>query len=75
MARQPRLTAESGFGQQGTVGTELPEPLVARPVDNAGRPVVDVSLRFQTEVPTAQLERAEVVTDDTDRPRFGCNSG
>ena len=60
-----RLTAESGFGQQGTVGTELPEPLVARPVDNAGRPVVDVSLRFQTEVPTGQLERAEVVTDDS----------
>jgi hypothetical protein len=27
--------------------------------------VVDVSLRFQTEVPTGQLERAEVVTDDS----------
>lgn len=74
-----RLSAVSGFGQQGTVGTELPDPLVARVVDLAGRPVRDVSLRFDTEVPGARLEPSEVVTDDsgkaTVRVRLGSTEG
>jgi hypothetical protein len=73
------LRAVSGYDQQGTVGTELPEPLVALVTDAAGRPVRQVSLRFQTEVPGAQLQPALVSTNDSGyaevRMRLGTTEG
>lgn len=60
-----RLKAVSGGGQQGTVGTELPEPLVVQVTDGAARPVPEASIRFQTEVPEAELERELVPTNDS----------
>jgi hypothetical protein len=61
------LKAVSGSGQQGTVGTRLPDPLVVRLTDGAGRqvPRVPVEFRFQSDVPGAQFEPSVVATDDT----------
>lgn len=61
------LKAVSGSGQQGTVGTRLPDPLVVRLTDAAARPVpgVQVQFRFQSDVPGAQFEPSIVATDDT----------
>jgi hypothetical protein len=62
------LRAVSGYDQEGTVGSELPEPLVARLIDGSGRPLGGVSLefRFQNDVPAARIEPSEVVaTDDS----------
>jgi hypothetical protein len=62
-----RLRAVSGSGQQATVGTQLPAPLVVRLTDNAARPVpgVTVDFRFQSDVPGARFEPATVTTNDT----------
>lgn len=60
-----RLRPISGFDQQGRVGTELPQPLVVQVIDAAGRPVPEVALRFQTDVPAARFEPAEVATNDS----------
>ena len=61
------LRAVSGSGQQATVGTRLPDPLVVRLTDGAARPVpgVAVNFRFQSDVPGAQFEPATVTTNDT----------
>jgi hypothetical protein len=62
------LRAVSGSGQQATVGTRLPDPLVVRLTDGAGRPVrgVTVDFRFQSDIPGAQFEPAtRVMTNDT----------
>jgi hypothetical protein len=62
------LRAISGYNQEGTVGTELPEPLVARLIDGAGHPLAGVSLefKFRNDVPAARIEPSEVVaTDDS----------
>jgi hypothetical protein len=62
------LRAMSGSGQQATVGTRLPDPLVVRLTDGAGRPVrgVTVDFRFQSDIPEAQFEPATtVMTNDT----------
>jgi hypothetical protein len=58
------LRAMSGSGQQATVGTRLPDPLVVRLLDGVGRPVrgVTVDFRFQTDIPGAQFEPATTVT-------------
>jgi hypothetical protein len=58
------LRAMSGGGQQGAVGTRLPDPLVVRLTDVAGRrvPGVTVEFRFQSDVPGAQFEPATTVT-------------
>ena len=63
------LTAVSGDGQQATVGSRLPQPLVAQVTDAAGRPVAEVPLvfRFQTAVPDAEIDPASVATDSTGR--------
>lgn len=60
-----RLRAVSGFDQQGAVGAELPQPLVVQVMDGAGRPVPDVTLRFQTDVPAARLTPAQAATNDS----------
>jgi hypothetical protein len=61
------LRAMSGSGQQGTVGTQLPEPLVVRLTDGAARPVprVAVDFQFQSNVPGAQFVPAAATTDDS----------
>jgi hypothetical protein len=75
------LTAVSGDGQQATIGSRLPQPLVARVTDAAGRPVAHVSLvfRFQTAVPDAEIDPASVATDSTGhasvRVRLGTVTG
>jgi hypothetical protein len=63
--RPSNLKAVSGGGQQGTVGTELPKPLVVRVTDAAARPVREASLRFLTDVPAAQVLPAEITTNDS----------
>jgi hypothetical protein len=76
------LRAISGDGQEGTVGTELPKPLVARLVDGAGHPLPEVSLefRFRDDVPAARIEPSEIVaTNDSGfasvRVRLGSRAG
>jgi hypothetical protein len=66
-ASPARLQAVSGSGQEGTVGTPLPNPLVVRLTDGAGRQVakVPVTFRFQSEVPGARFQPSVVATDDT----------
>jgi hypothetical protein len=61
------LQAMSGNGQQGTIGTSLPDPLVVRLTDALARPVpgVPVAFRFQSDVPGAQFKPSIVATDDT----------
>jgi hypothetical protein len=61
------LRAFSGDGQEGPVGTELPEPLVVRVTDEASNPVARVALefRFQDEVPAARVEPSTRETDDS----------
>src|SRR5688572_16006070 len=58
------LEAISGAGQEATVGSQLPRPLVARLTDGAARPVSDASLqfRFQDDVPAAKIDPATIVT-------------
>jgi hypothetical protein len=75
------LTAVSGDGQEAKVGTRLPDPLVVRVTDAAGRPVAEVPLvfRFQDEVPDAEIDPASVATDSTGRAsvrvRLGTTTG
>ncbi|MFL5473469.1 MAG: hypothetical protein ACJ8A6_02430 [Gemmatimonadales bacterium] len=57
------LREVSGSGQRGTVGSQLPDPLVVQVQDGAGRPVNNVSLRFDTQVPAAKILQPEVTTD------------
>lgn len=61
------LQAISGGGQEGTVGSELPKPLVVRLTDGAARPVRGASLRFefQGDVPAAKISPATIQTNDT----------
>jgi hypothetical protein len=75
------LTAISGGGQQATIGSRLPQPLVVQLTDAAGRPVADVPLvfRFQTAVPDAEIDPASVTTDSSGhasvRVRLGTVTG
>ena len=75
------LTAVSGDGQQATIGSRLPRPLVAQVTDAAGRPVAAVPLvfRFQTAVPDAEITPSSVQTDSTGRAsvevRLGSTTG
>lgn len=59
------LAAISGDGQEGTVGTKLPRPLVVRVTDAANQPVPRVTLRFETQAPEAEIDPAVVPTNDT----------
>jgi hypothetical protein len=79
--RTVALRAVSGGGQEGTVGTHLPDPLVVEVRDRAGNPVPDVNLvfRFRDEFPDAQIEPAEQKTDPSGvasvRVRLGSTAG
>jgi hypothetical protein len=59
-----QLRAISGFQQEGRVNSVLPQLVVLQVIDGAGRPVSDVALRFQTDVPAARVVPAEVPTDE-----------
>jgi hypothetical protein len=63
----PSLRAISGDGQQGTVGSRLPEPLVVRLTDGAAHPLSGVALRFefQSEFPAATIDPATPATNDS----------
>lgn len=75
------LTAVSGDGQEATIGSRLPQPLVVRVTDGAQRPVADVPLvfRFQDEFPDAEIDPASIATDSTGRAsvrvRLGTTTG
>jgi hypothetical protein len=79
--RTVALRAVSGGGQEGTVGTRLPEPLVVEVRDRAGNPVPGVNLvfRFRNEFPDAQIDPAEQQTDPSGvasvRVRLGSTAG
>lgn len=62
-----QLEAVSGDGQEGTVGTLLPDPLVVRVTDGALNPVSGISLMFQfrDDVPAARVEPPMVATNDS----------
>ncbi len=76
-----QLQAFSGDGQQATVGSELPDPLIARLTDASARPVsgASVEFRFQTDIPQAQVDPASATTDTTGlasaRVRLGTATG
>jgi hypothetical protein len=59
------LNAVGGDGQEGTVGTKLPKPLVVRVVDAATRPVGNVLVRFESEVPDAEIKPDVIATNDS----------
>jgi hypothetical protein len=59
------LDVVSGNGQLGTVGTPLPRPLVVRVTDAAKQPVANVTLRFETQVPEAEIDPPVTATNDT----------
>jgi hypothetical protein len=73
-----RLKPLSGDGQRGTVGSDLPDPLVVQVLDAAGRPAGQIPLRFTSQVPDAQIP-ATAVTDDSGtaevRVRLGTTEG
>lgn len=76
------LVAVSGGGQEGTVGSRLPAPLVVRVEDGAGLPVAQVPLvfRFRDEFPEAEIEPDPVrITDSAGeasvRIRLGSTAG
>jgi hypothetical protein len=63
--RPAQLRSVSGGGQEGTVGSQVPKPLVVRLTDDAARAVTGIPLRFQTDAPEAQIEPAIIETDDS----------
>jgi hypothetical protein len=58
------LVPVSGWDQQGAVGDRLADPLVVQVTDAVGRPVPGVTLRFEAEVPSAQIDPAIRETND-----------
>jgi hypothetical protein len=76
-----RLQAVSGDGQEGTVGSRLDEPLVARLTDASGQPVggIPVDFQFQGAVADAELDPSTTATDGDGRAsaevRLGADTG
>ncbi len=60
-----RLNAVGGNGQEGTVGTKLPDPLIVRVVDAAANPVGNVLVRFESDVPDAEIDPDLIATNDS----------
>lgn len=60
------LRAFSGDGQEATVGSRLPKPLVVHLTDRGARPVpgVTVAFRFEGDVPGAEFEPASIATNE-----------
>jgi hypothetical protein len=59
------LTAVSGNPQEGTAGKRLDDPLVVRVTDAGSNPLAGVPIvfRFQGEIPGAEIDPGEAVTD------------
>lgn len=59
------LTAVSGNQQEGTAGKRLDDPLVVRVTDAGSSPLagVPVVFRFEGEIPGAEIDPGEAVTD------------
>lgn len=78
----PRTPAEvlieDGNEQEAVVGTELPEPIVVRLVDDRGRPVADRLVKFQPVSGGGSVLASEVTTDQDgvaqDRWRLGTST-
>lgn len=60
------LTRVSGNGQEGTVGSQLNEPLVVRVTDASSQPVegIPIDFRFDSDVPDAVIT-PQVLTDSS----------
>lgn len=58
------LSRVDGNGQEGEVGTKLPDPLRVRVTDATTAPVADVRVRFTSSVPGAKVQPDLVDTDD-----------
>jgi predicted small lipoprotein YifL len=75
------LRAFSGDGQEATVGSDLPHPLVVRLTDASAQPVFGATIvfAFQSEIPNAQIDPAIVTTDSgglaSSRVRLGTTTG
>lgn len=75
------LEAVSGSGQEGTVGSRLNDPLVVEVTDASFQPVAGVAVVFQFagEVPEAEVDPREAVTNSSGRAeaqvRLGANTG
>lgn len=75
------LKVVSGDGQEGTVGSRLPDPLVVRLTDGAARPIPKVALVFSFQGTTlgGKIDPATVETDDAGfasvRVRLGSTTG
>jgi hypothetical protein len=61
------LKVVSGDGQEGTVGSRLPAPLVVVLTDAAERPVpgVPLTFRFRDDFPGAEINPASAETNDS----------
>lgn len=72
------LRAVSGYGQEGTVGKMLDNPLVARLTDRAGRPLAGMSIRFESDV-ADEIDPATATTNEDGRAsarvRLGTTEG
>jgi hypothetical protein len=72
------LQAASGYGQEGTVGKMLDDPLVARLTDRAGRPLAGMSIRFESDV-VGEIDPATATTNEDGRAsarvRLGTTEG
>jgi hypothetical protein len=64
-ATPAKLLRVSGDGQKATAGDQVPEPLVVRLTDENSRGLagIPVVFRFQSAVPSAELDRADAATD------------
>lgn len=58
------LSRVDGNGQEGVVGTKLPDPLRVRVTDATTAPVADVTVRFTSSVPGAKLQPDVIATDN-----------
>lgn len=81
-AERDRATAievVSGQDQSGTVGTELPEPLVVKVLDRNGQPVSGQEVSYQVTSGGGSLSASKGVTDDKGTARvrltLGSNPG
>jgi len=57
------LRAVSGDGQQAPVGSRLQDSLVVKLTDASSQPIAGVPVQFQSDVPDAKVDPAEVPTD------------
>lgn len=57
------ITVISGGGQRGLAGRQVPNPVVVRVSDAAGRPIADVAVRFEPGLGSGRAEPGVVQSD------------